>query len=58
MADNATGVKDAAGNVKLSKDKSREKIDGLAALVNAIAGATNEEDGGDSVYEKRGLLIL
>ncbi|MBF9664217.1 terminase TerL endonuclease subunit, partial [Streptococcus pseudopneumoniae] len=34
---NAAAEKDAAGNVKLSKKKSREKIDGAAAAVNAVA---------------------
>ena len=42
-ADNAVAVKDAAGNIKLSKEKSTEKIDGMAALVNAIAAATTGE---------------
>ncbi len=35
---NAVAVTDAAGNIRLSKKHSREKIDGAAALVNAIAG--------------------
>jgi phage terminase large subunit-like protein len=38
-ASNAVSRKDAAGNIKLDKEKSRKKIDGLSALVNAIAGA-------------------
>lgn len=41
MMGNAVVVKDAAGNWKLDKAKSRHKIDAAAALVNAIAGATN-----------------
>jgi phage terminase large subunit-like protein len=57
MADNAMVVKDAAGNLKLSKEKSVERIDGMAALVNAIAAATSDADG-PSVYEERGLLVL
>jgi phage terminase large subunit-like protein len=57
-ASNAIAESDAAGNIKLSKKKSRKKIDGLAALVNAIAGATTGDiDGGASVYEKRGLIL-
>lgn len=36
---NAIADRDAAGNVKLSKKLSREKIDLAAALVNAIAAA-------------------
>lgn len=38
-ASNAVARKDAAGNIKLNKEKSRKKIDGMAALVNAIAGS-------------------
>jgi phage terminase large subunit-like protein len=58
MAGNAVAETDAAGNVKLSKKKSRHKIDGLAALVNALAAASADPDAGGSVYEQRGLLIL
>ena len=58
-ASNAIAESDAAGNIKLNKRKSRRKIDGLAALVNAIAGATGEgSDDGPSVYESRGVLFL
>jgi phage terminase large subunit-like protein len=39
MIGNAVAEQDAAGNLKLSKRKSRLKIDGPAALVNAIAAA-------------------
>ena len=38
-ASNAVARKDPAGNIKLDKEKSRKKIDGMAALVNAVAGA-------------------
>jgi phage terminase large subunit-like protein len=30
--------KDPAGNIKLDQEKSRKKIDGMAATVNAIGG--------------------
>jgi phage terminase large subunit-like protein len=36
MAANAVAVQDAAGNIKLDKSKSREKIDGIVALVMGI----------------------
>lgn len=55
-ASNAVADQDAAGNLKLSKAKSRRKIDGLAALVNAIAAALDDGGDGGSVYETRGLL--
>ena len=58
-AANAVAEQDAAGNIKISKRKSRKKIDGMAALVNALAGATTgPADDGASVYETRGLLFL
>mgnify|MGYP000979654044 CR=1 FL=1 len=55
---NAVAEQDAAGGLKLSKRKSRKKIDGAAALVNAIAAATTGEEQADSVYESRGILTL
>lgn len=56
---NAIASTDAAGNIKLDKRKSREKIDLAAALVNAIAAAQADDDsGGESVYESRGVLFL
>jgi phage terminase large subunit-like protein len=60
MADNAVAVRDASGNIKLSKEKSTEKIDGLAALVNAIAAATmtDGQGGGGSVYNERDMIVL
>ena len=39
-ASNAVTEVDAAGNTKLNKKKSKKKIDGMAALVNAIAAYT------------------
>jgi len=39
---NAIAERDAAGNVKLSKKLSREKIDLAAALVNAVAAAMDD----------------
>ena len=55
---NAVAEQDAAGNLKLSKRKSKRKIDGAAALVNAVAAASTGDDGGPSVYETRGLLFI
>jgi phage terminase large subunit-like protein len=57
-ASNAVARKDAAGNIKLDKEKSRKKIDGLAALVNAVAGAIAHPPDPPCVYEKRGVLAL
>jgi phage terminase large subunit-like protein len=55
---NAVARKDSAGNVKLDKEKARKKIDGMAALVNAIAGAICYPPEPPCVYEKRGVLVL
>lgn len=57
-AGNAIAETDAAGNIKLSKRKSREKIDGMAALVNAIAAAAGTQDDQPSVYQTRGFLSI
>jgi len=48
---------DPAGNVKIDKQKSTEKVDGAVALVMALDRAMRNNDGG-SVYDHRGLLIL
>ena len=57
-ASNAVVRRDAAGNIKLDKEKSRRKIDGMAALVNAVGAAIAHPDEGPSVYETRGPLWL
>jgi len=55
-ASNCVAEQDAAGNLKLSKRKSAKKIDGMAALVNAIAAATGNL-AGQTVYESPLLLL-
>lgn len=55
--DNAFVRMDPAGNLKLDKEKSTEKVDGAVALVMALDRAMKNQ-GGDSVYNHRGLLIL
>ena len=55
--DNAFVRTDPAGNLKLDKEKSTEKVDGAVALVMALDRAMKNK-GGDSVYNHRGLLIL
>ncbi len=49
---------DAAGNIKPSKRKSTERIDGIVALVMAIGRAIVAEPEFTSVYEKRGFLTF
>jgi phage terminase large subunit-like protein len=59
MAGNAVVVSDAADNHKLDKDKSRERIDGMVALVMAVGRAhVNMLDDPASVYESRGLAAV
>jgi phage terminase large subunit-like protein len=57
MFENVFIETDAAGNIKPSKKKSREKIDGAVATIMALDLAIRQEDGG-SVYDTRGLLVL
>lgn len=59
MADNVVVTSDPAGNVKPNKQKSRDKIDGVVAMIMALDRAVRHQDGrGGSVYENRGLLTL
>jgi phage terminase large subunit-like protein len=59
MADNLVVEQDAAGNVKPNKRKSRQKIDGIVAMVMGLARATvHNPDGGRSVYEERDMVLL
>lgn len=45
-ANNVCVYTDPTGMIKTDKDKSTEKIDGIAALVNALALASTDEDTG------------
>lgn len=59
MADNVTVETDAAGNVKPSKAKSRQKIDGIVAAIMGLDRATRHDaQAGRSVYEEKGILTL
>ena len=60
MASNCAVQTDPAGNIKPTKDekKSTGKIDGIVALVMALARATADNDDGESVYEDRGIITL
>jgi phage terminase large subunit-like protein len=55
MADNMVVRTDPAGNLKPDKQKSREKIDGMVALVMGIDRATRNVP---SRYERGELLVL
>lgn len=59
MADNVMVTTDAAENMKPDKAKSREKIDGIVAMIMALDRAIKSRDvGAASVYDKRGVLTL
>lgn len=57
--DNIIVRTDPAGNIKIDKAKSTEKVDGAVALVMALSRALlYNENQGSSVYESRGLLFI
>lgn len=59
MADNAMAIYDNNMNVRLSKKASKAKIDGIAALVNAIMMKLTDEGGdGSNYYANNELLVL
>lgn len=58
MAGNAEARHGRDGQLRLDKDESGEKIDGIMALVIAIDRWLVKTDDGGSVYERRGILTL
>jgi phage terminase large subunit-like protein len=58
MIDNVMVEIDAAGNIKPSKRRSREKIDGVVASIMAIDRMLRTGADARSVYEDRGLFFL
>jgi phage terminase large subunit-like protein len=58
-ADNVIATMDPAGNIKPDKQKSREKIDGIVALIMALSRAmVHDPNAGKSIYETRGILTI
>ena len=57
MAMNVVIDRDAADNIKPTKARSPEKIDGIVASIMALDRAVRHEDS-ESIYDSRGLLIL
>jgi len=55
MASNVAVVQDAAGNLKIDKAKSTEKVDGMVALAMAIGRAMVRSG---SIYEEREIRII
>jgi phage terminase large subunit-like protein len=58
MASHVAVDMDAAGNVKPTKERSADKIDGIVATIMAIGRAMLKQSARPSVYKKRGLLTL
>jgi len=59
MLDNVYVKTDPAGNIKMDKEKSSEKIDGAVALVMALDRALrNSGKSSGSVYDNRGIIII
>ena len=58
MAGNVVIDTDPAGNIKVTKAKSKEKIDGIVAAIMALDRCIRLEGQGGSVYDERGLLVF
>ena len=59
MMDNVFIRTDPAGNIKMDKEKSTEKIDGAVATVMALDRAIRcGNDTSESVYDSRGIFVL
>ena len=59
MAGNVVVDTDPAGNIKVTKAKSKEKIDGIVAAIMALDRCIrNQTEQQGSVYDERGLLVF
>ena len=59
MAGNVVVDTDPAGNIKPTKQKSAEKIDGIVAAIMALDRCIRHEDEQKaSVYDDRGLFVF
>ena len=58
---NCVSIKrDPADNIKVAKDKSSDKVDGVVACIMSLGDYLSDDNPGDtnSVYNERDLLIL
>ena len=58
MAGNVVVEQDPAGNIKVTKAKSKDKIDGIVASVMALDRCVRHEESSGSVYDGRGLIVI
>ena len=58
MTDNVYVRTDPAGNIKMDKEKSTERINGAMIAVMALNRAIQNEGSTDSAYNDRGIIIL
>lgn len=58
MAGNVVIDTDPAGNIKVTKAKSKEKIDGIVAAIMALDRCIRQEGQSGRVYDERGLLVF
>ena len=58
MAGNVVVETDAAENIKVTKAKSPEKIDGIVAAIMALDRAVRNQGDQGSVYDERGILVF
>jgi phage terminase large subunit-like protein len=56
MCSNVMLAGDAAGNIKVDKSKSKEKVDGIVALIMAIGESMTPEE--NFIYNERGILTV
>jgi phage terminase large subunit-like protein len=58
MASNVAVEEDAAGNIKPSRKRSAEKIDGIVAFVSALGRSVTFRRIDPSIYSSRGILMI
>lgn len=56
MAGNVVMEQDPAGNIKPTKAKSTEKIDGIVAMIMAVGMAVMNAGDTNSIYDERGII--
>lgn len=58
MMDNVFVRQNSAGNIKMDKEKSTEKIDAAVAAVMVLDRAIRHGGSGGRVYDDRGILVF